>query len=47
MSTFVSEVWSRPGAGLGLMAALGLLLVWAGLPSRRRIGLMDLSLIHI
>ena len=41
MSTMMGEAWSRPGAALGLVAALGLLLVWAGLPARRRIGLMD------
>lgn len=37
----MSAFWSRPGALLGLLAALGLLLIWAGLPMRRRIGLMD------
>lgn len=37
----MSGLWSRPGAILGFVAALGLLLVWAGLPSRRRIGLLE------
>ena len=37
----MTGLWSRPGAILGLVAALGLLLIWAGLPMRRRIGLMD------
>lgn len=37
----MSAFWSRPGALVGLMAAVGVLLIWAGLPMRRRIGLMD------
>ncbi|KAB7741994.1 pilus assembly protein TadB [Nostocoides sp. F2B08] len=37
----MTGVWSRPGAALGLVAAVGVLLIWAGLPSRRRIGLVD------
>ena len=37
----MSGLWSRSGAVLGLVAALGFLLIWAGLPTRRRIGLMD------
>jgi tight adherence protein C len=37
----MSGLWSRPGAVLGLVAALGFLLIWAGLPVRRRIGLME------
>lgn len=37
----MSDVWSRPGALLGLVAALGLLLIWTGLPFRRRIALLD------
>lgn len=37
----MSAIWSRPGALVGLLAALGLLLIWAGLPMRRRISLMD------
>lgn len=37
----MSGLWSRPGALLGLVAALGFLLIWAGLPLRRRIGLME------
>ena len=37
----MSGVWSGPGALLGFVLALGLLLVWAGLPMRRRIGLVD------
>ena len=37
----MAGVWSRPGAALGLVAALGVLLIWAGLPARRRIGLME------
>lgn len=37
----MSGVWSRPGAIVGLVAALGLLLIWTGLPMRRRIGLVD------
>lgn len=37
----MSGLWSRPGAILGLVAALGFLLIWAGLPMRRRIGLVD------
>ena len=36
----MSGLWSRPGAFVGLVAGLGLLLIWAGLPMRRRIGLM-------
>ncbi|MCA1781402.1 MAG: type II secretion system F family protein [Dermatophilaceae bacterium] len=37
----MSDLWSRPGAALGLVAALGILLIWAGLPMRRRIGLLE------
>jgi tight adherence protein C len=37
----MSGLWSRPGAIVGLVAALGLLLIWAGLPTRRRIGLVE------
>lgn len=37
----MSGLWSRPGALLGLVAALGFLLIRAGLPLRRRIGLME------
>lgn len=37
----MSAFWSRPGALVGLVAAVGLLLIWAGLPMRRRIGLVD------
>lgn len=37
----MSAFWSRPGALVGLLAAVGLLLIWAGLPMRRRISLMD------
>jgi tight adherence protein C len=37
----MSALWSRPGALLGLVAALGFLLIWAGLPMRRRIGLYE------
>jgi tight adherence protein C len=37
----MSGLWSPSGALLGLVGALGILLMWAGLPVRRRIGLMD------
>lgn len=37
----MSGFWSQSGAILGLVAALGLLLIWAGLPMRRRITLTD------
>ncbi|HHU09903.1 MAG TPA: pilus assembly protein TadB [Intrasporangiaceae bacterium] len=33
--------WSPVGAVLGLVVGLGLLLIWNGLPMRRRIGLVD------
>lgn len=37
----MSGAWSPVGAVLGLVVALGLLLIWNGLPMRRRIGLVD------
>lgn len=37
----MTGVWSAPGALLGLVLSLGLLLLLAGLPMRRRIGLID------
>lgn len=37
----MSGMWSRPGAVVGLILALGLLLIWSGAPLRRRVGLMD------
>ena len=37
----MSAFWSPTGALVGLLAAAGLLLIWAGLPLRRRIGLME------
>ena len=37
----MTRLWSQPGALAGLVAAVGLLLIWAGLPWRRRIGLVD------
>lgn len=37
----MTGLWSPAGALVGVLAAVGMVLIWVGLPVRRRIGLMD------